>query len=57
MNNEPGTKSSADLGKLIVGSEADQLVQLIKKLKYSNKIKELQNQFYKDSGNPLQTKQ
>ena len=51
------TKSSADLGKLIVGSEADQLVQLIKKLKYSNKIEELQNQFYKDSGNPLQTKQ
>ncbi|MEI6277427.1 MAG: creatininase family protein [Prolixibacteraceae bacterium] len=51
------TKSSAELGKLIVESEADQLVQLIRKLKKSNQIEELQNQFYKDSGNPLKTKQ
>ena len=51
------TKSSVELGKLLVESEADQLAQLIKKLKQSNKIEELQNQFYKDSANPLNTKQ
>ena len=51
------TKSSVELGKIITDSEADQLVQLIKKVKSSNKIEELQNQFYKDSANPLNTKQ
>ncbi len=51
------TKSSVELGKLIVESEAGQLVELIKKLKKSNKIEELQEQFYKESGNPLNTKQ
>jgi creatinine amidohydrolase len=51
------TKSSVELGKLITDSEADQLVQLIKKVKQSNKIEELQNQFYKESANPLNTKQ
>jgi creatinine amidohydrolase len=51
------TKSSVELGKLIVESESDQLVQLIKTLKRSNKLEELQNQFYKDAGNPLNTKQ
>lgn len=51
------TKSSVELGKLIVESEADQLVELIKKLKLSNKIEELQNQFYEGASNPLKTKQ
>jgi creatinine amidohydrolase len=51
------TKSSVELGKLLVESDAVQLAQLIKKLKSSNKIEELQNQFYKESGNPLNTKQ
>ena len=34
------TKSSAALGKLVIESKAGQLVQLIKKLKNSNKIEE-----------------
>lgn len=51
------TKSSVELGKLITDSEADQLVLLIKKLKQSDKIEELQNQFYKEAANPLNTKQ
>ena len=51
------TKSSVELGKLITDTEADQLVELVKKLKQSNKIEELQNQFYKESANPLNTKQ
>jgi creatinine amidohydrolase len=51
------TKSSVELGKLLVESDAVQLSLLIKKLKSSNKIEELQNQFYKESSNPLNTKQ
>jgi creatinine amidohydrolase len=51
------TKSSVELGKLLVDSKAEQLVQLIRKLKVSNKIEELQNQFYKESNNPLNTRQ
>lgn len=51
------TKSSVELGKVVVESQAEQLAQLIKTLKSSNKIETLQNQFYKDSANPLNTKQ
>ncbi len=51
------TKSSVELGKLLAESKADQLVQLIKAVKKSNKIEDLQNQFYKDAVNPLKTKQ
>ena len=51
------TKSSPELGKVIVESDASQLVQLIKILKHSNRIEDLQNKFYKDSADPLQTAQ
>jgi len=51
------TKSNVELGKMLTDSEADQLVQLIKKVKQSNKIEELQNQFYESAANPLKTKQ
>ena len=51
------TKSSVELGKVVVESQAEQLAELIKTLKSSNKIETLQNQFYKDSANPLNTKQ
>ncbi|MCX6221275.1 MAG: creatininase family protein [Bacteroidia bacterium] len=51
------TKSSVELGKVVVESQAEQLAQLIKTLKNNNKIESLQNQFYKDSANPLNTKQ
>src|SRR5665647_134165 len=51
------TKSSVELGKVVVESEAEQLAQLIKTLKNNNKIESLQNQFYKESANPLNTKQ
>lgn len=52
-----GTRSSVELGKLLIDSEADQLVKLIKTLKQNNRIKELQDQFYKESADPLKTKQ
>ena len=51
------TKSSPELGKVIVESDASQLVQLIKILKHSNRIEDLQNKFYKDSADPLHTAQ
>lgn len=51
------TKSSVELGKLLTESDADQLVELIKKVKSSNKIEDLQKQFYQDAANPLNTKQ
>ena len=52
-----GYKSSPELGKLLLESDADQLIQLINKVKRSNKIEDLQNQFYRDAENPLNTKQ
>jgi creatinine amidohydrolase len=52
-----GSKSSPELGKLLLESDADQLIQLINKVKRSNKIEDLQNQFYRDAENPLNTKQ
>jgi len=51
------TKSSVKLGKVVVDAEAEQLVELIKKVKSSNKIEDLQKQFYQESVNPLNTKQ
>lgn len=51
------TKSSLELGKLVTESETNQLVELIRKVKRSNKIEELQNQFYEGAANPLKTKQ
>ncbi len=51
------TKSSVELGKLLTEADADQLAQLIKKVKQSNKIEDLQNQFYQQAANPLNTKQ
>ena len=51
------TKSSVELGKLLTEADADQLTQLIKKVKQSNKIEDLQNQFYQQAANPLNMKQ
>ena len=51
------TKSSVELGKLLTEADADQLAQLIKKVKQSNKIEDLQNQFYQQAANPLNMKQ
>ncbi len=52
-----GSKSTVELGKTVFGFRADQLVKLIQTVKKSNKIEELQNQFYKDAADPLKTKQ
>ncbi len=52
-----GTKSSVELGKLLIETDAAQLVKLIRILKQNNKIEDLQQQFYQQSVNPLGTRQ
>ena len=46
-----------ELGELLINSQADQLVELIKILKRDDTILNLQNRFYNESKNPLKTKQ
>ena len=41
------------LGELLIKSEADQLVELIRYLKKNDTVKELQDEFYKRAENPL----
>lgn len=42
------------LGELLIESQAGQLAQLVKYLKSNNKIEQLQEEFFKRAGNPLQ---
>jgi hypothetical protein len=46
-----------ELGKLVLENKSDQLAKLIQTVKKSNKIEELQNQFYQQAADPLKTKQ
>jgi len=52
-----GSSPSKEIGELNLNSRAEQLATLIKALKESNVVKELQNKFYKEAGNPLETEQ
>jgi len=52
-----GSFAKPELGELLISSQADQLVELIKVLKKDDTILDLQNRFYKESENPLKTKQ
>ncbi|NQT25304.1 creatininase family protein [candidate division KSB1 bacterium] len=52
-----GSEASKEMGDLILDSDADQLAELIRKLKKDDRILELQQQFYKEAADPLQTKQ
>ncbi len=52
-----GSKSSNKPGKILIGSTVDQLVDLIRKVKADNIVPGLQEQFFKESENPLKTKQ
>lgn len=52
-----GSYGTAEMGKLILDNEVDQLAKMIKSVKSDQLTIELQNQFYKDSNNPLETKQ
>ncbi|MFC1792778.1 creatininase family protein [Planctomycetota bacterium] len=52
-----GSYAKPELGELLINSQAEQLVDLIKVLKKDDTIINLQNRFYKESKNPLKTKQ
>ncbi len=52
-----GSYAKPELGELLINSQAEQLVELIKILKKDDTILNLQNRFYKESQNPLKTKQ
>jgi creatinine amidohydrolase len=49
--------ASAELGKLLVESDVEQLVKMIKVVKEDTKTLQLQNEFYKQSTEPLKTPQ
>ena len=52
-----GSYGTAEMGNLIMENEVDQLVEMIRSVKTDQKTIELQNQFYEDSKNPLETEQ
>lgn len=52
-----GSEADAQIGNLILDTEARQLAELVRSLKTDNRIIELQQQFYQQSQKPLDTKQ
>lgn len=49
--------ASKELGILLINEEADQLVDMLKQVKANTSILKLQDEFYQESENPLNTKQ
>ncbi len=52
-----GTYASREIGDLVINGEADQLIKLIQIVKKDKNILELQQKFYNEGKNPLNTKQ
>lgn len=52
-----GSKASARAGELILNSVVEQVVKGIQDIKADKNVPELQNQFFKEAENPLETKQ
>ena len=52
-----GSEASKEIGNLILDTAAEQLAGLIGKLKTDDRILELQNRFYDEADNPIETKQ
>jgi creatinine amidohydrolase len=52
-----GSKANAQAGELLINETVSQLVKMIQQVKTDKIVPELQNQFYKESQNPLKTKQ
>jgi creatinine amidohydrolase len=52
-----GSYAKPELGEVLINSQAEQLVDLIKILKKDDTILNLQNRFYNESKKPLKTKQ
>jgi creatinine amidohydrolase len=51
------TGASKELGEMLINQEADQLVEMLKQVKANESILKLQDEFYNESVNPLNTKQ
>ena len=49
--------ASKELGQMLINQEADQLVEMLKQVKANESILKLQDEFYDESENPLNTKQ
>lgn len=52
-----GSKANAQAGELILNSVVEQFVKGIQNIKADKNVPELQNQFFKEAENPLDTKQ
>jgi creatinine amidohydrolase len=52
-----GSSASKELGDLILNDQADQLAVFLKQIKANQTILELQNQFFREAQDPLNTKQ
>jgi creatinine amidohydrolase len=52
-----GSKSNAQAGELLINETVSQLVKMIQQVKADKVVPELQKQFFKESENPLKTKQ
>jgi creatinine amidohydrolase len=52
-----GSYGTAEMGKLIMDNDVDQLVEMIRSVKADQTTLRLQQQFYQDSRNPLDTEQ
>ncbi|MEN8203271.1 MAG: creatininase family protein [Bacteroidota bacterium] len=52
-----GSSPNKEIGELNLNSRAEQLAMLIRVLKESNAVSDLQNRFYKEAENPLKTEQ
>jgi len=52
-----GSQASTEIGELLIGSEVDQLVTLIRTLKKDDTALRLQNRFFDESEQPLKTRQ
>jgi creatinine amidohydrolase len=52
-----GSPASAQLGELLINSQVEQLVQLLKQVKQDTKILELQQRFFDEAAQPLKTPQ
>jgi creatinine amidohydrolase len=52
-----GSKANAEAGELLINETVEQLVKMIRQVKADETVPELQEQFIKESENPLKTKQ
>jgi creatinine amidohydrolase len=51
------SSSSKELGKLLIDDEVDQVAKFLKQVKENESVIKLQDMFYKDAENPMNTKQ